>query len=186
MCEYLSFVSVWDDGKGLQAYSNTSLSGHAEAPQLWGLPDDALRWSWEADGEENLRLSHGHETTPETERARLEVLRLWPTRENLTNYLVAALWRGGKVGRHLYLGGCTGLTALPPGLHVGGSLDLGRCTGLTALPDGLSVGGDLDLGRCTGLTALPDGLSVRGDIYLPKHLQRQAFRELAKQEVHDV
>lgn len=89
MCEYLSFVTTWEEGRGLQVYSNRSLCGHAEATQLWGLPDDALRWSWEADGEENLRLSHGHETTPETERARLEVLRLWPTRENLTNYLVS-------------------------------------------------------------------------------------------------
>jgi len=43
----------------------------------------------------------------------------------------------------LYLGGCTGITALPDGLTVGGSLDLRGCTGITALPDGLTVGGEI-------------------------------------------
>ena len=35
------------------------------------------------------------------------------------------------------------------GLSIVGNLYLGGCTGLTALPDGLSVGGNLDLGGCT-------------------------------------
>ena len=45
----------------------------------------------------------------------------------------------GKIGGSLYLGGCTGITALPDGLTVGGYLDL-RGTGITALPDTVRVG----------------------------------------------
>lgn len=55
--------------------------------------------------------------------------------EFIATYGHCALMRieGGRVvvGGSLYLGGCTGLTALPEGLTVGGSLYLGRCTGLT-------------------------------------------------------
>src|SRR5208282_6090729 len=58
-----------------------------------------------------------------------------------------------QVSGGLYLGGCTGLTALPDNLQVSGDLDLGGCTGLTALPDNLQVSGDLSLSGCTGLTA---------------------------------
>ena len=146
MCEYLSFCSTWTEGEGVQVFSAASLKGHAETVQLWDLPDDARRWSWERDGENSLVLSHGQEMTPERDSERAEILRLWPDRGALTMYLI------GKLHSHDKLSG--------------GSLDLNGCTGLTALPDGLSVGGYLYLGGCTGLTALPDGLSVGGSLYL--------------------
>ena len=166
MCEYLSFLTTWVDGEGLQAFAAPNLKGHSEAVQLWQLPDDARRWTWEQNGEANLVLSHGQEMTPEREAERLEILRLWPTRNELSNYLIVQALAAGKVGRNLNLSGCTGLEALPDGLSVKGDLDLRGCTGLEALPDGLSVGGYLDLRGCTGLTALPDSLSVGGDLDL--------------------
>ena len=71
-----------------------------------------------------------------------------------------------KVEGYLYLGDCTGLTALPENLSVKGALYLGDCTGLTALPENLSVGGSLYLDGCTGLTALPKILSLRDSLSL--------------------
>ena len=180
MCNYLAFDTVWAEGNGLQVYSNRGLSGHAEATQLWGLPEGALRWAWEEDGEECLRLSHGQQVTPDTERTRHEILRLWPSRGALTKHLIDRLWKDGKLGRggYLYLSGCAGLTALPEGLSVGGDLYLGGCTGLTSLPEGLSVGGCLYLSGCTGLTALPEGLSVGGGLDLSGCAGLQRRQEL--------
>jgi hypothetical protein len=118
MCEFLSFVATWEEGKGLQVYASDSLRGHSEAVSKYGLQERAVyKFAWEADGDDALVLSHGQGLTPDTERARLEVLRLWPNRSELVTYLL---------GRTL---------------SVGGSLDLRGCTGLTALPEGLSVGG---------------------------------------------
>jgi hypothetical protein len=68
--------------------------------------------------------------------------------------------RNPQQARKMILGGTA-----PEGLTVGGYLYLGGCTGLTALPEGLTVGGYLYLGGCTGLTALPEGLTVGGHLY---------------------
>ena len=126
MCQYLSFLSTRTDGEGVQVFSTGRFREHAETSQLWGLPDDARRWAWEQDGAENLVLSHGQNLTPQREAERLEILRLWPTREELTLYLLGRLVAADKVGGGLYLSGCP-IKALPEGLKVGGGLYLSGC-----------------------------------------------------------
>ena len=187
MCEYLSFCSEWKEGDGVQVYASRNLRGHSETTQLWNLSPDARRWSWENDGENNLVLAHGQAITPDTERERIEILRQWPNRAELTTHLFGRLIANDKLdlGGGLSLDGCTGLTQLPDGLSVGGYLSLYGCTGLTTLPDGLSVGGDLSLSGCTGLTTLPDGLSVGGYLSLSgctglNAAQEAALRKMAK------
>ena len=146
MCQFLSFVTRWKEGNGLQVYAAPSLRGHGEAVSTWGLQKhDVFKFAWETEGEDNLVLSHEQTPTPDAERVRLEVLRLWPQRSDLVMYLIGKLLDAGKLGGDLNLHGCVGLTALPEDLTVGGSLNLYGCVGLTALPEGLTVGGDVCL-----------------------------------------
>lgn len=125
MCQFLSFVTRWKEGNGLQVYAAPSLRGHGEAVSTWGLQKhDVFKFAWETEGEDNLVLSHEQTPTPDAERVRLEVLRLWPQRSDLVMYLIGKLLDAGKLGGDLFLYGCVGLTALPEGLTVGGDLYL--------------------------------------------------------------
>ena len=181
MCQFLAFVSTWEDGQGVQVYSTPRLREHSEAVQLWNLPPDVRRWAWERDGADNLILSHGQNMTPEREAERLEILRLWPTRDELVLYLLGKLVAADKVGGDLNLGGCP-IKVLPEGLNVGGNLYLDGCP-IKVLPEGLNVGGNLYLCGCP-IKVLPEGLKVGGYLYLggcpdgitiPKHLQKKAI-----------
>jgi hypothetical protein len=158
MCEFISFYVGW---KG-EIYVGDCQS-HSSAEEFHQL-GDALKSKhppvpveWTADDAgSSIAVRVPSEINRDESWYKALILSLAPTRQNFLQYIL----REKKYGGWLNLGGCTGLTSLPEGLHVGGGLDLSGCTGLTSLPEGLHVGEWLDLRGCTGLTSLPKGLHV--------------------------
>ena len=183
MCKFLGFVSTYKDGE-LKVYA-ADLIHHTACEEKHGLKPDAYdSWEWTAEGDQHLQLKTGASDTTQTEVVRQEILRLWPTRDEMVMYfvrqkIVDGVWQGdfalpGGVGAAAAkyiaanvkkIDGSADLRgyahALPLLAHIGGDAYLRGYA--HALPLLAHIGGDAYLRGYAH--ALPEGCEVQGRIY---------------------